>query len=52
MMSSVCARRQHRAVAGAGMVGMAVRDQRARDRPDRIDEEIARAGSRALPGRG
>jgi hypothetical protein len=30
------------AVAGAGVVGMAVGDQRARHRPDRIDEEIAR----------
>ena len=42
------ARRQHRAMAGAGVVGMAVRDQRPRHRPHRIDEEIARAGSRGL----
>src|SRR5204862_4243594 len=32
---------QHRAVAGAGMIGMAVRDQRPVDRPHRVDEEIA-----------
>ena len=43
--------RQHRAVAGARMVGMAVRDQRAGDRPDRVDEEIAGRAVEALrPG--
>ena len=35
------ARRQHRAVAGAGMVGMAVGDQRPLDRPRRVDVEAA-----------
>ena len=45
------ARRQHRGVAGARMVGMAVRDQRAFDRPHRIDEEIAgRAAEPSGPG--
>ena len=43
-------RRQHRAVAGAGMVGMGVRDQRPLDRPRRIDmkgaELAAHAGRR------
>ena len=34
-------RRQHRRVAGAGVVRMTMRDQGARDRPHRIDEEIA-----------
>ncbi len=34
-------RRQHRAVAGAGMVGMGMRDQRPLDRPRRVDMEAA-----------
>ena len=34
-------RRQHGAVAGAGMVGMGVRDQRALDRPRRVDMKTA-----------
>ena len=34
-------RRQHRAMAGARMVGMAVRDQRPFDRPGRVDVEVA-----------
>ncbi len=32
---------QHRAVAGASVIGMAVGDQRARDRPRRVDMEVA-----------
>ena len=44
-------RRQHRAMAGAGMVGMAMRDQRPVDRPHRVDEEIAgRAVEAFRPG--
>ena len=43
-------RRQHRAVAGARMIGMAVRDQRLVDRPGRIDVEAA--GLAADAGRG
>ncbi|MGY4600686.1 hypothetical protein ACVWXL_008432 [Bradyrhizobium sp. GM22.5] len=35
-------RRQHRAVAGAGMVGMAVGDHGPLDRPDGVDMEAAR----------
>ena len=34
-------RRQHRAVAGAGVVGMGMRDQRPLDRPRRVDMEAA-----------
>src|ERR1700743_2311793 len=34
-------RRQHRAMAGSGMIGMAVGDDRALDRPYRIDMEAA-----------
>jgi len=34
-------RRQHRAVTGAGVVGVRMRDQRALDRPSRIDVEAA-----------
>ena len=43
-------RRQHRAVAGAGMIGMGMRDQRPLNRPRRIDmkgaELAAHAGRR------
>ena len=43
-------RRQHRAMAGARMVGMGVRDQRPLDRPGRVDmkgaELAAHAGRR------
>ena len=42
-------RRQHGAVAGAGMVGMRVRDQRPLDRPRRID--MKRADFAAYAGR-
>ena len=42
------ARRQHLAMAGARMVGMAVRDQRALDRPHRIDEEVAGRAAKPL----
>ena len=38
---------QHRAVAGPGMVGMAVGNQRALDRPHRIDMEAARLAAQA-----
>ena len=34
-------RRQHGAMAGAGMVGMGMRDQRALDRPRRVDMKPA-----------
>ena len=34
-------RRQHGAMAGAGMIGMGVRDQRPLDRPRRVDMESA-----------
>ena len=34
-------RRQHRAMAGARMVGMGMRDQRALDRPRRVDMKAA-----------
>ena len=51
------ARRQHRPMARAGVVGMSVRDKRAVHRPDRIDEEIAgraikpfRAGMKQVAG--
>ena len=40
--------RQHRAMAGAGMVGMAVGDQRPRHRTHGIDEEIAGRAVEAL----
>ena len=40
-------RRQHRAMAGAGMVGMAVRDHGALDGADRIDMEAARLAAQA-----
>ena len=40
-------RRQHRAVAGAGMVGMAVGDHGALDRADRIDVEAAGLAAQA-----
>ena len=43
-------RRQHGAMAGAGVVGMAVRDQRLLDRPGRID--VKAAGLAADAGRG
>ena len=50
------ARGDHRAVAGPGMVGMAVGDHGAIDRPQGIDEESARTDEQALradlePGR-
>ncbi len=40
-------RRQHRPVPGAGMVGMAVGDQRPLDRAGRVDVEIADRGPQA-----
>ena len=40
-------RGQHRAVAGAGMVGMAVGDHGPLDRPHRIDMETARLAAQA-----
>ena len=40
-------RRQHRAMAGAGMVGMGVRDQRPLDRPRRVDMEGAKLAADA-----
>ena len=40
-------RRQHRAVAGAGVIGMAVRDHGALDRPGRIDEKAAARAEQA-----
>ena len=40
-------RRQHRAVAGARMVGMAVGDQRLVDRPRRVDVEAAALAAHA-----
>jgi len=40
-------RRQHRAVAGAGMVGMGMGDQRPLDRPRRVDKETARLAAHA-----
>ena len=40
-------RRQHRAMAGAGMVGMGMRDQRPLDRPRRIDMEGAELAAHA-----
>ena len=40
-------RRQHRAVAGARVIGMAVRDQRPVDRPHRIDVESADLAAQA-----
>ena len=40
-------RGQHRAMAGAGMVGMAVGDHRALDRPHRIDMKAAGLASQA-----
>ena len=42
------ARRQHRAVAGGGMVGMGVGDQRARHRAHRVDVEVAGRAVEAL----
>ena len=42
-------RRQHGAVAGAGVVGMGVRDQRPLDRPRRIDMKTAAACSTRRP---
>ncbi len=42
------ARRQHRAMAGAGVIGMAVGDHGAGHRPHRIDEEIARRAIKSL----
>ena len=48
MMSSVCRVASTLRVAGARMVGMAMRDQRAIDRPHRIDEEIAGRAVEAL----
>jgi hypothetical protein len=45
------ARRHHMRMAGPGMVGMAVRDQRPLHRTDGIDEEIAGRAIEAL-GRG
>ena len=44
-------RRQHRAMAGARMVGMAMRDQRLLDRPGRIDMEAAALAAHAGRGR-
>ena len=38
---------QHRAMAGAGVVGMAVRDYGALDGPDRVDMETARLAAQA-----
>ena len=40
-------RRQYRAMAGAGMVGMGVRDQRPLDRPGRIDMKAAALAAHA-----
>ena len=40
-------RRQHRAMTGARMVGMAVRDQRLFDRPGRVDVEVAELAAHA-----
>jgi hypothetical protein len=40
-------RRQHRAMAGAGMVGMAMRDQRPLDRTGRVDVEVAELAAHA-----
>ena len=40
-------RRQYRAMAGAGMVGMGVGDQRPLDRPGRIDMKAAELAAHA-----
>ena len=40
-------RGQHRAVAGAGMVGMGMRDQRPLDNPRRVDMKAARLAAQA-----
>ena len=40
-------RRQHRAVAGAGMVGMGVGDQRPLHRPRRVDVKAAELAAHA-----
>ena len=45
-------RGQHRAVAGARVIRMAVRDQRLLDRPRRIDVEAAESGSTGRPASG
>ncbi len=50
-------RRQHGAMARAGVIGVAVGDHRAVHRPQRIDEESARLAEQAVgqdfqPGRG
>ena len=39
--------RQHRAMAGSGVVGMAVGDHGALDRPDRVDMEAAGLAAQA-----
>ena len=44
--------RQHGAVAGPGVVGMAVRDQRPVDRAHRIDVKIAKRAIETLRGLG
>jgi len=44
-------RRHHRAVAGAGMVGMAVGHKGARHRAEGVDMETARGAVKPGPGR-